>query len=152
MTPLGGDATEVVRLFHGWASSAIWFPGPLSYDDSDLSPGLIKDLAAWDEDYYAGLSGQDDQRSESERQASARLGVQLARRLAGEIGDEFLVEVDSADSEERRRFRAPGPARNPEAASTFRRLVAETRSERARTRSSVEKARRQGHTLEWRAF
>ena len=40
-------ATTVVRLFPDYAGSVIWFPGPVSYDETQLDSQLIADLQTW---------------------------------------------------------------------------------------------------------
>ncbi|GAB2572056.1 hypothetical protein [Microlunatus antarcticus] len=142
-------ATSVVRLFPDYAESVIWFRGPVPYEDTRLDPRLIADLRAWDASYYAGLTADLAWRAAGVEAAFHAEGARLARRLADQIGDDFQVEHDLGESH--RRVRGAGPPRNPDAAAAFAELARVARAEWDGRRAVVERARRDGETLEWRA-
>lgn len=142
-------ATTVVRLFPDHAESVIWFSGPVPYERTELDPRLIADLRSWDAAYDAGLNADHDWRTSGlERQFHAD-GTRLARRLADQIGDDFEVEHDLGES--RRRVRGSGPPRNHAAAAAFHAMADAARKDWADLRRSVERAGRDGRTLEWRS-
>ena len=141
--------TSVVRLFSGHAESVVWFSEPVPYAETRLDAALVGDLRAWDAAFHAGLTAEGDWRSPDLAEQQERVGARLARRLADQLGDDFEVEHDLGD--DRRRVRAAGPARNPEAAAAFGAMADRARAERARLRAVVERARRDGHTLSWSA-
>jgi hypothetical protein len=143
-------ATTVVRLFPDYAGSVIWFSTPVPYEETGLDPQLTDDLQAWDASYYAGLDSGYDWRTPKLEARFLAEGARLARRLADQIGDDFQVEHDLGES--RRRVRGAGPARNPEPAAAFHRLADAAREEWAQLRQAVDRAAKDGHTLEWRAY
>jgi hypothetical protein len=142
-------APSVVRLFPDHAESVIWFQGPVPYEDTRLDPRLVADLQTWDASYYAGLTADYTWRARGVESAFLAEGARLARRLADQIGDDFQVEHDLG--EVHRRVRGAGPPRNPEAAAAFAERARVARAEWAGRRAVVERARRNGETLEWRA-
>ena len=142
-------ATTVVRLFPGHAESVIWFRSPVPYEETQLDAQLIADLRAWESSYDAGLTSDHPGRDPELAARSQTDGVRLARRLADQLGDDFQVEHDVGGS--RRRVRASGPARNPDAAAAFHRLAGTARAEWADLRQAVDQAAREGHALEWRS-
>ncbi|GAB3534007.1 hypothetical protein GCM10027403_09000 [Arthrobacter tecti] len=105
-----------VRLFAGYAESPIWTAsGPMCFADSHLSAELIEDLARWEAAQYQGdglLSGARDDRLTAD-------GRDLARRLAAELGDGFVVVSDGATEGEKELVRADAPAMNPAAEEAF---------------------------------
>jgi hypothetical protein len=139
----------VVRLFPDYAGTVIWFPDPVPYEETQLDATLIADLRAWDASYYAGLNSNYEWRTPELGTRFHREGVRLARRLADQIGDDFQVEHHHGKS--RRRIRAAGPARNPDAAAAFHCLADAAREEWTRLRRIVDQAAKDGHTVEWRA-
>ena len=110
-------ATSVVRLFSGWAASAVWFSGPVDYQDTRVDGELVADLRSWDESYYAALTPTYDWRSLDLATRYYRTGAQLARRLAEQIGDDFQVQHDLGHTH--LRVRAAGAARNQDASAAF---------------------------------
>lgn len=104
-----------VRLFSDYCDDlVIWAPHPTSYDDLGLPQELVIDLKAWDATYYAGLENH-EWRNEQTRLAYVEQGRALARRLAGELGDDFVVTVDGGEQ-----FRSRHPARCETAAAALR--------------------------------
>lgn len=135
----------------GLCESVIWFMSPVSYEETQLDAELVEDLIDWDRSYYAGLTSERSWRSRALETEFAAAGLRLARRVAAQIGDEFEVEHYAVDGT-RERVRGRGPARNPDAASAFRRLAAEANIEWEKMRRVVDQAARAGHPLEWRAY
>ncbi len=129
----------VVRLFSDYAESVIWAPHPIDYADLGLDGELTEELRAWDAAYYAGLDDYEwkDPAARAAHTAEAR---RLGRRLAGVLGDEFLVKTDGGD------FRSPHPARSPVCAAVLRRVDDEIRAQR----QEIERLRAGGARLEWR--
>ena len=142
-------ATSVVRLFSGHAQSVIWFSGPVPYEETRLEADLVADLRAWDTAWHVGLAADGAWSRPDLAVQHDRAGARLARRLADQLGDDFQVEHDLGGV--RRRVRAAGPARNAEAAATFRAMAERTRTEWIQLREIVDRANRDGHTLSWRA-
>lgn len=142
-------ATTVVRLFSGWADSPIWFSGPIAYADTRLDADLVADLRAWDDGYYASLNSDYEWANPDDAAAYYKTGAQLARRLAGQIGDEFQVQHNLPDKKSR--VRARGPALNPDAAAAFRELAQRARADHAQIREAVQRARSNGDVLYWSA-
>lgn len=142
-------ATTIVRLFSVWAESAIWFSGPIAYDDTRLDANLVADLRAWDDSYYASLTPDYDWANPDDATSYYKRGARLARRLAEQIGDDFQVEYDLADSHHR--VRAPGPALNAEAAAAFDEMADRARADHAEILEAVQRARSNGDTLYWSA-
>lgn len=140
-------ATSVVRLFAGWADSAIWFSGPIGYEDTHLDDDLVAGLRAWDASYYASLTSDDEWADPDDATRYYRAGARLARRLAGQIGDDFQVEHDLGGTH--RRVRARGPALNPTAAHAFHEMAQRAEADQAQIRAAVERARRSGDVLRW---
>lgn len=144
------DTTPVVRLFSGWADSAVWFGSPIPYRETRLDPSLVTDIRAWDDGYYADRKPDDEWHSPDAAARYHRTAAELAQRLAEQIGHEFQVEYDAADT--RRRVRAPGPPLNREAAAAFHETVERARAERQRLQDVVARAAEEGHVLSWRAY
>lgn len=143
-------ATSVVRLFPGWADSVVWFPSPVAYADTHLDASLVADLVEWERSFYAGLGPDLSWPSPQLEADFLAVGARLARRLADQIGDEFQVQHDTAAGH--RLVRAAGPARNREAEAAFRGFADEALGRWTELRDIVERAERDGHVLEWRAY
>ena len=91
------DAAEylrtVVRVFPDYADTVLWFaPGPVSYEESHLTEGLVAEMVKWEATYYANLTDLFEWREEADLLAFDEEGLRLANRLAEELGD--AVEVD----------------------------------------------------------
>lgn len=125
------EAEGTVRLFVGYGDSPIWVPGgPMEYSDTNLSVELKSDLAAWEEDYYAGRASE-----KSERPAShTARGRELAERLSAELGWRFSVSVDSGHQGEQVLIRSRRPAVNPKAEQAFAARFSEEAAEAERLR------------------
>ena len=93
----------LVRLFSDDADSVIWAPYAIDYADLGLDPELIEELQAWDAAYYAGLENY-DWKDPATQAVHAAEGRRLARRLAGVLGDEFLIRIDGGED-----FRSAAP-------------------------------------------
>lgn len=130
----------VVRLFSDYAGSVIWAPDPIDYADLGLDAELTEELRAWDAAYDAGLDDDEwkDPAAHAAHTAEAR---RLGRRLAGVLGDEFVIRTDGGE------FRSPHPARSPAAAAVLRRIDDEIRARR----QELERLRDGGAGLEWRS-
>ncbi|MFP7761654.1 hypothetical protein [Marisediminicola sp. LYQ85] len=118
--------TSVIRLQVYHADEIIWFPGPIGFEESRLSPSLLAGLRWW----AMRSSGQTD---ETNRQSPPGVpdaledaGRVLARRVADEVGDDFEVELFT--DRRQKRIRSGRRARNPKAAQFFA-----SRAEVART-------------------
>ena len=152
MEDLSEYSTSVVRLFPDYAGSPVWFSEPVPYEVSRLSGDLVRDLQVWEESYYRGLHKEFAWRSDAMRSAFTVEGKRLARWLADELGDEFSVEYDNPAMSGKHRVRGSGPPRNPAAAAAFRQLANDAQAEHDRIRRIADQARREGGTLEWRAY
>lgn len=130
--------------------SVIWFSRPIPYEETQLDARLIDAFKAWDDSYYAGLTPDISWRTPGLGAQFYAEGGRLARRLADQIGDDFQVQHDLGESH--RRVRGAGLARNPDAAAAFHQLAAAARAEWADLRRVVNRAVKDGHTLEWRAY
>src|ERR1700712_4426910 len=91
------DAAEylrtVVRVFPDYADTVLWFaPGPVSYEESHLTEGLVAEMVKWEATYYANLTDLFEWREEADLLAFDEEGLKLANRLAEELGD--AVEGD----------------------------------------------------------
>lgn len=144
------DTTPVVSLFSGWADSAVWFGGPIPYGETRLDPALVADIRAWDDGCYADRKPDHAWRSADDAARYHRTAAELAQRLAEQIGREFQVEYDAADTH--RHVRAAGPPLHQEAAAAFREMAEQARAERPRTWAVVARAAAEGHVLAWRAY
>lgn len=139
----------MVRVFSGWADSAVWFSGPVAYADTRLERELVADLRSWDDGFYAALTSTYDWRSPDLAARYYRTGARLARRIAEQIGDDFQVQYDLGDAQ--RRVRGAGPARNQDAAAAFQEMAAQAKAEGVQMRQMVERAKNDGHALRWSA-
>ena len=102
----------------------------MKYPDTNLSVELTSDLAAWEEDYYAGRASE---KSEGPASHTAR-GRELAERLSAELGWRFSVSVDSGDQREQVLIRSSRPAANPKAEQAFAARFSEEAAEAERLR------------------
>lgn len=114
----------VLRLFPMGAGTPVWFhDGPLMPDLLHLSPALVVELRAWENEAVV---------------ASHLLGMGwlerawiLAQKLAVEIGDEFIVQTDAAMfGNHHRQVRSNRLPHNPRAAAALRETVRRTEERR----------------------
>jgi hypothetical protein len=83
-----------VRVFPDYAGTVIWFIcGPIDYDDACLTSALVLDMQAWEQKYYANLTDEYVWREGFDAEEYIADGIQLAQRLANEIGDILSVEL-----------------------------------------------------------
>ncbi|GAA1779077.1 hypothetical protein [Agromyces lapidis] len=127
--------TEVVRLMYDYASSVVWFPDPVRYEQSGLSPELIADLQAWGRLHDEGLDHDLEWRSPELPARVDRERQELAHRLGDELGSAFEVEFAVPHGvwfgPRHASYRSPTPPTNPEAAAIFTALADAARAERA---------------------
>lgn len=82
-----------MRVFPDYADTVLWFaPGPVSYEESHLTEGLVAEMVKWEATYYANLTDLFEWHAEADLLAFDEEGLRLANRLAEELGD--AVEVD----------------------------------------------------------
>lgn len=143
------DDIPTVRLFSGWADSAIWFSSPVSYSDTRLDQDLIDDLRRWDNGFYAARKPDYEWHNPDDAAQYYQVGTELARRLAEQIGHDFQVRYDVGDGH--RYVRASGDGDNRAAAAAFRRMNERMNAEQARMREIVDRATSEGHSLYWSA-
>lgn len=68
----GGVLRLTVRMFPDHAGTALWFRGPVNYNLTGLTSGLVLDLVCWEQSYYDALTPDFDWKSKD-----------LARRFRG---------------------------------------------------------------------
>ncbi|MBM7831633.1 hypothetical protein JOE59_002338 [Agromyces cerinus] len=122
--------TEVVRLYYDYASSVVWFPDPIRYEQSGLSSALIADLQAWRRFHDEGLDHEQQWRSPDLPARARQVGRELAHRLGDELGSAFEVEYD-VFSPAPARYSSPEPPTNTVAAAAFTARADAARVERA---------------------
>ncbi|RXZ48638.1 hypothetical protein ESP57_06465 [Agromyces fucosus] len=127
--------TDVVRLMYDYASSVVWFPDPVRYEQSGLSPELITDLQAWGRLHDEGLDSDFEWRSPDLPGRIDREGQELAHRLGDELGSAFEIEFHVPHGvwfgPRHASYRSPRPPTNPAAAAIFTAWADAARSERA---------------------
>ena len=140
------QAPLVVRLDAEYCSSAIWFvASEIDYETAQLSPELERDISAWNDLIYEYNDAiQDDPRRPSpvwddddvasHEAARIAAGVDLAKRLATELGASFEVHLPMAPTERQQWHHSPAPASNPAAEAAFLQLEADEEVIRRRAR------------------
>ena len=127
--------TEVVRVMYDHASSVVWFPDPVRYERSGLSPELISDLRSWGRLHDEGLGHEQQWRSPELPARVDRERQELAHRLGDELGSAFEIEVAVPQGvgfgPRHASYRSPEPPTNPEAAAIFTAWADAARAERA---------------------
>ncbi|MEO6530106.1 MAG: hypothetical protein ABI563_12365 [Specibacter sp.] len=122
-----------LRLFPDHAKTVLWLEGPVYYPEAALSPALAAAMTAWEASYYASLTPELDWQSPGTAAAFTATGMDLARRLARELGTGFQVEFHSYEAGAVRQvFSSDAAAGNPGAARAFHAMVAEKAAEQAR--------------------
>lgn len=143
MNTPGEDGCLVVRLFPDYADTVVWFGGPVEYDVTGLSQGLIRDLSVWEQAYYESLTPDLEWKSAVLARQFTVEGNRLARRVADELGDGYEVEFKSYQRDVPvSRFRGTGPAHNPGAAAAFAALASAMRAEQDEVSHARNAARR----------
>jgi hypothetical protein len=124
---------RMVRMFPDYADTVLWFGGPVPYDESGLTEGLVRELEDWEQSYYDSLTPDEDWKSaELARQFTAE-GNRLAGRVADELGDGYDVQFSSYEpGVPPRRFRGARTALNPRATAAFAELAAALIAEQKR--------------------
>ena len=112
-------ATRIVRVFPDYAESVIWFSDPFPYEESRLTTDLVDGLRSWDARYYSELTDDFRWRSLDTLHTFNRDGLELARRVAAEIGSSFEVEYRSFEDGAVAQLRSDEPATNPDAEAAF---------------------------------
>lgn len=139
-----------VRMFPDYADTVLWLVYPVDYEDTALSPGLIRELEAWERSYYESLDADFNWKSAEDVRAFTKTGIDLAGQVANQLGEEFAVEFASYEHaaptytvQSRRR------ADNEEASAAFSTIVAEMKAEDERAAQLLAEA---GPNAEWTAF
>jgi hypothetical protein len=111
---------EAVRVFPDYANSVIWYDmvGPVPYEETHLSAGLIDDMEAWEAKYYAILDESYEFASRQLESDHITQGLVIARALSEEIGDVLPVEADVLGGG-KTHFLTPGAGTNTEARAAF---------------------------------
>lgn len=141
-SPAGDDFSryeqEIVRLFYDYASSVVWFPDPVPYENARLSESLVASLREWQRLYDEGLDRDFNWRSPDIPARIERALPELARRLGDELGSEFAVEYAVPDDpptggvRPRAEYRSTEAPANPDAAAAFAARADASRAERER--------------------
>ncbi|HRO31757.1 hypothetical protein [Citricoccus sp.] len=141
----------VVRMFPDYADTVLWFGGPVPYDESGLTDGLVRELEDWEQSYYDSLTPDEDWKSaELARQFTAE-GNRLAQRVADELGDGYQVQFSTYETGvPPRRFRGTRPVLNPRATAAFGELEAALIAERKRSDNAASAP--DGDNSEWFAI
>lgn len=139
----------VVRMFPDYADTVLWFREPIDYEDAKLSAGLTEDLKRWEQSFYEGLNRDYEFKSEALARKSVEEGKVLAQRVADELGENFVIELQEDDPNGR--YRAKGPALNTEAAAAFDALALKLQAEDEEVARCIEAARR-GESPRWYAY
>lgn len=114
----------VIHLESEYHAEVIWFPGPIPYDDTHLSPALIDDLQWWHRRTEGTTTHLDHFGPFGRPMSLVDAGRSLAQRLADEVGGGFEVELWCEGSHGR--FRSRRPATRPDAARFFASRIAES--------------------------
>ncbi len=122
---------EAIRVFPDYADTVIWYRGPVPYEDTRLSEGLVADMEDWEANYHASLD--ESYSFESRRAESDHItrGLEIAMALSEEIGDILPVEADAIGGL-KTRLLTPGMGTNPEARASFAEMRTEAKQEDAR--------------------
>lgn len=112
--------TRIVRLFPDYGGSVIWFSDPMPYDETRLSPDLVRRLEAWEESYYRGLDDEMNWKSDQLRERFGLDGIELSDAVSKEIGPEFEVRLGSNGAiQDHPPFVSEVPATNSAAREAF---------------------------------
>lgn len=130
MSDQSAEQPRTVRLFPDYADTVLWFGGPIGYELTGLTPGLISDLRDWEQSYYDSLTPDLDWISADLARQFSRAGNRLGQRVADELGDGYSLEFTTYEENvPTRRFRAVGPAANAPAVAAFEALASARRTE-----------------------
>lgn len=136
-----------VRMFPDYADTVLWLDGPVDYERTALSPGLIRELQAWEWSYYDALDADFNWKSPVDARTFTQTGIDLAGQVANQLGEEFVVEFASYETAapthtvQSRRL-----ADNDEAFAAFSAIAAELGAEDERAAQLVAEG---GPNAEW---
>lgn len=85
---------RVIRLMSDYSAVPLWHGGMIAIEWLELSPELEHDILAWDELFQTRFHWEDGWRDLDARDEYARLGPILRDRLAAEVKDFAVVELD----------------------------------------------------------
>lgn len=143
---------STVRLFPDYADTVLWFNEPIDYDTAQLSDALTHELSQWEQSYYEGLNQDYEWKSAGLASRFSAEGERLAQRVAEELGDKFEIElVTVVEDVPERKYRASGPALNPQAAKVFDALAVEIKEFEEEVLRAQEATRR-GESTGWYAY
>ena len=149
MLPEGATPTTV-RMFPDYADTVLWLVYPVDYEDTDLSPGLIRELEAWERSYYEALDADFNWKSPELARAFTKTGIDLAGRVANELGEEFVIEFASYETTAPTyTVHSRRPADNEGASTAFSTIAEELEAEQKRVTQLVAEA---GPDAEWTAY
>ncbi|PQZ92136.1 hypothetical protein CQ018_11450 [Arthrobacter sp. MYb227] len=124
---------HVLRMFPDYADTVLWISEPINYSQTGLSASLIEELMAWEQLFYDSLNRDHEFASRGLEDRFTRAGITLAKKIASEIGSDFIVQYDAAASlNEPIHYQCPGTASNKQAAASFQDLFTEVRREEKR--------------------
>jgi hypothetical protein len=132
----GAIAAGVIRIFVDYADSVVWFRGPLPYESTFLSPGLIAEMRSWEAFFYANVDDEVEFISPAAEAEYFERGMRIARAFSEEIGDLLPIEVDVSASTTTR-VRASGSGTNPLARKEFDKKRAEIEEQTARSAALI---------------
>ncbi|AWB94732.1 hypothetical protein DCE93_02890 [Agromyces badenianii] len=142
---------EIIRLFYDYTTTVLWFPYPVAYEESGLSPALIAGLRAWGQLFEDGLDSDFQWRSPELPARVDRERRELAHRLGDELGSAFEVEFDVGFGPRTASYRSTEPPTNPAAAAVFAAWAEAARAERADLERRAAEHRESGETGGWYA-
>lgn len=124
MVPVNDTKPELIRMFPDYADTVLWIDGPVDYQDTGLSIGLIEELRTWEQLFYDSINRTHSFISRGLSERFARKGIALAKRVCSEIGSQFVIEYGGAALLGHSvHFRCPGTASNTVAAACFESLA-----------------------------
>ncbi|MCF2574388.1 hypothetical protein [Brevibacterium sp. UCMA 11754] len=139
-----------VRMFPDYADTVLWLVYPVDYADTDLSPGLIRELEAWERTYYEALDADFNWKSPKDARAFTKTGIDLAGQVANELGEEFVVEFASYETAAPTyTVHSRRQADNEGASTAFSTIAAELEAEQERVTQLMAEA---GPSAEWTAY
>lgn len=120
VTESSSTSEIVIRLFAGWAESELWHGGPIPYEDARLDPLLVTRLHDWARECHRTVLVDNRDSATDTSQELAHRGIALAKEVAQQLGDGFIVEMDDPTSASKLQLRGRGRAANPDAAAALR--------------------------------
>lgn len=124
---------KILRMFPDYADTVLWINEPIDYSLTGMSAALIDELTAWEQSFYESLNRDYAFISRGLEEKFARSGVALAKKVASEIGSDFVVEYYGAVMlNEPTHYQCPGTASNKHASASFQKLFKDVRREEKR--------------------